>query len=314
MNLSSIDLNLLVAFETLFETRSVTLAGQRLNRAQPSVSNALSRLRSLFGDALFVRTSDGMMPTERAMALMPAISLALEQIRQAMHQAIGFDPADAQGRRFTIAASDYADVVIIPHLVALLRRHAPAADLRVTALDRAAVYEQLDQAAVDLVIGGHLTPPKRMLVETLYEEHFVCIADRRNALLRKQAENLALPLQTYLNLPHALFVPSDDGSTRGAVDTQLDKLRQRRRVAATFAHIVGVPYAVAGTDMIATLAARAVARLAPKSVATWLPPAELGNTAFNIDMVYGRRTQGDAAMIWLRKMMMQAVLKMNTKP
>ncbi|KAG1386375.1 hypothetical protein G6F60_014497 [Rhizopus arrhizus] len=45
MNLSAVDLNLLVAFEALYETRNVTLAGQRIHRAQPSVSSALNRLR-----------------------------------------------------------------------------------------------------------------------------------------------------------------------------------------------------------------------------------------------------------------------------
>ena len=45
MNLANVDLNLLVVFEALYQTRNVTAAGRRLNRAQPSVSNALARLR-----------------------------------------------------------------------------------------------------------------------------------------------------------------------------------------------------------------------------------------------------------------------------
>lgn len=119
MNLSAVDLNLLVAFEALYDTRNVTLAGQRINRAQPSVSSALGRLRLLFQDELFLRTADGMQPTPKAVALMPAVSAALDQIRQALAQGAGFDPQAAAGRRFTVAASDYADVVIVPHIVAL---------------------------------------------------------------------------------------------------------------------------------------------------------------------------------------------------
>jgi DNA-binding transcriptional LysR family regulator len=306
MNLASIDLNLLVVFEALYETRSVTLAGQRLNRAQPSVSNALARLRSLFEDELFVRTAEGMAPTEQAVALMPAIDLALEQIRRALAQGVGFDPAAARGRRFTLAASDYADVVIIPHLVARLRREAPEVDLRVKALDRAAIYGQLDHGSVDLAIGGHLAPPKRMQVEPLYEERFVCIADRRHPLLRGRA----LDLDAYLRLPHALFVPSDDGSTRGVIDVRLDRLGHRRRVAATFAHIVALPYAVLGTDLIASLAGRAAERLAPKGIALHPLPAELGDTSFRIEMVHSRRAQGDAAVAWLRRAVLAAVQAM----
>lgn len=238
MNLSAVDLNLLVAFEALYDTRNVTLAGQRINRAQPSVSSALGRLRLLFQDELFLRTADGMQPTPKAAALMPAVSAALDQIRQALTQGAGFDPQAAAGRRFTVAASDYADVVIVPHIVAALRRDAPGIDLRIARLDRAALYEQLDNGSVDLAIGGHLAPPKRMLRERLYQEHFVCIADRQHPALRGRKLDLA----RYVALPHALFTPSDDGSARGVVDASTSAagpaapgglhLRPHRRAAA----------------------------------------------------------------------------------
>jgi DNA-binding transcriptional LysR family regulator len=313
MNLASIDLNLLVAFEALFDTRSVTLAGQRLNRAQPSVSNALGRLRTLFDDPLFVRSSEGMVPTERAMALMPGIAQALETIRQALSQDVAFDPGAARGRRFTIAASDYADIVLVPYIVALLRREAPDADLRVAALDRASIYAQLDQSTVDVAIGGHLAPPKRMRAEALYQETFVCMADRRHPLLRRRASRAAdrIDLATYLGLPHALFVPSNDGSARGVIDARLDRLRKQRRVAATFAHIVALPYAVLGTDLVATLAGRVASRLAPAGTVIRRLPAELDDTAFSIDMVHGPRSEGDAAGAWLRGRVRAAVSEMN---
>lgn len=48
IDLSSVDLNLLVAFEVLFEERSVTLSAQRLYLGQPAMSATLGRLRSLF--------------------------------------------------------------------------------------------------------------------------------------------------------------------------------------------------------------------------------------------------------------------------
>lgn len=307
MNLSAIDLNLLVAFEALYETRSVTLAGQRLHRAQPSVSNALGRLRALFEDELFVRTADGMLPTERAQTLMPGIARALEHIRHALAPNVHFDPASAQGRRFTIAASDYADIVLMPHLVSVLRHEAPGVDLRVTQLNRATIYDQLDNATVDLAIGGHLSPPKRMVREALYEEHFVCIADRRNPKLRRRV----LDLDTYLALPHALFVPSDDGSTRGVVDAQLDRLGRRRRVAVTFAHVVALPFAVRGSDMVATVASRVAQMLAPSGVITLATPDALGDTAFEVEMVYGRGSQGEAGATWLRQSVRQAVQAMR---
>ena len=296
MNLASVDLNLLVAFEAVFETRNVTLAAQRLHRAQPSVSNALSRLRTLFQDELFMRTAAGMVPTERAMALMPSIGQALAQIREVLDQGAGFDPATASGKRFTIAASDYADIVVVPHILARLRRLAPHTDLRVAKLDRAAIYKQLDEGVLDMAIGGHLTPPKRMLVTPLYEEQFVCIADRRHPRLRKHV----LDLQAFIALPHALFVPSDDGSTRGVIDERL-----------AFAHIIALPYAVQNTDLVATLARRAALQLAGRQIALHALPPELGENAFSVDMVCSRRVQGNAALGWLRRIVGEAVGDMD---
>ena len=57
------DLNLFIAFEVIYNERNLTKAGEVLGITQPAVSNALSRLRDLFDDELFVRTSKGMVPT-----------------------------------------------------------------------------------------------------------------------------------------------------------------------------------------------------------------------------------------------------------
>ncbi|MFY9555033.1 MAG: LysR family transcriptional regulator, partial [Blastocatellia bacterium] len=66
MNLQSIDLNLLVAFEALMEERNVTRAARRVGLSQPAMSNALARLRRTLDDPLLVRTPSGMTPTPAA--------------------------------------------------------------------------------------------------------------------------------------------------------------------------------------------------------------------------------------------------------
>lgn len=313
MNLSRVDLNLLVTFEALYQTRNVTLAGQRLNRAQPSVSNALTRLRVLFGDDLFVRGTAGMQPTELAHALMPAITLALDHVRQAMGQSVAFDPAVPAGRRFTIAASDYADIVLLPRVIARLRKQAPDIDLRVMALDRTTIHDQLDHGVADVAISGHLATPKRMVRTTLYPEDFVCIAHRDHPLLSGTRPRRTIDLATYLRLPHALFVPSDDGSRRGVIDGKLEKLGQQRRVAATFSHIVALPLAVASSDLVATMARRAAQRLATPDIRIYELPKALTDTAFDIDLIHTRRAQADAGVTWLRQEIAAAVAEVTSE-
>lgn len=65
-DLRRVDLNLLIVFETLMHERSVTRAAEKLFLGQPAISAALSRLRGLFDDPLFVRTGRSMEPTARA--------------------------------------------------------------------------------------------------------------------------------------------------------------------------------------------------------------------------------------------------------
>ena len=56
MNIHGVDLNLLKAFDALHTERAVTRAAGRIGLSQPAMSHALSRLRDLFADELFVRT------------------------------------------------------------------------------------------------------------------------------------------------------------------------------------------------------------------------------------------------------------------
>ena len=73
-NLRGIDLNLLPVFEAAYEERSLSRAAPRLAMTQPAMSHALSRLRSVFRDELFIRHSRGMTPTAAADAIYPRVA------------------------------------------------------------------------------------------------------------------------------------------------------------------------------------------------------------------------------------------------
>ncbi|ASM17317.1 LysR family transcriptional regulator [Serratia marcescens] len=296
MNLSSVDLNLLVVFEALYQTRNVTAAGRRLNRAQPSVSNALARLRILLNDPLFVRSGGAMAPTPRAHQLMPQIQQVLEQIHLALAPPARFDPATAGQRRFTLAAGDYADILLLPVIISRLRQTAPGIDIRVSRLDRHNIYRQLDRGEVDIALGGHLSGAESHYVRTLFEEHLVCIASRSHPQLADGRWDLA----RYLSLPHGLYAPADDGSARGLVDRRLAEIGGQRRVAVTFSHIAALPAVVADSDLIATLAASAARHFSDPQRVRILPlPDELAIAPFPIELIAGRQAQRDPALIWL---------------
>src|SRR6202045_3590257 len=92
MDIRAVDLNLLKAFDALIRERAVTKAAGRIGLSQPAMSHALSRLRSLFADDLFVRTPTGMEPTPRAREIAPLVAAAIDHIEAALNLGIGFDP------------------------------------------------------------------------------------------------------------------------------------------------------------------------------------------------------------------------------
>lgn len=200
MNLASVDLNLMVAFKALIEERSVTRAGQRIGLAQPSMSSALTRLRALFDDELFVRTNAGMQPTAKALSLVQPIRDALAQIKGVLEPESRFDPATARDR-LSIAVTDYGDLIVVPPLVVALRREAPGIDLVVRPIvDAALGVTSLERGDVDALIGGHLSASARITRHQLFKESFVCIRDAKRA-----RQNGRLTKIEYASLQHVLF-------------------------------------------------------------------------------------------------------------
>ena len=96
MNIGAVDLNLLKTFIVIWELRSLTAAADRLHLTQPAVSHALRRLREMFDDPLFVRSTSAMVPTETAIRLHEPIARALGIIHEALHTHASFDPATAK--------------------------------------------------------------------------------------------------------------------------------------------------------------------------------------------------------------------------
>ena len=95
MHISSLDLNLMTVFDSLMVKRNVTNAGEAIGRSQPTVSHALGRLRALLDEQLFVKTSERMVPTPRALKLHQQVRQALKNIETAINDEDEFEPATA---------------------------------------------------------------------------------------------------------------------------------------------------------------------------------------------------------------------------
>lgn len=292
MNLASIDLNLLLAFEALFEERSVTAAARRIGLGQPGMSAALSRLRDLMQDELFVRAAGEMRPTAKAFEIAPGIMAALAQIRRTLDAGIGFDPATA-ARSFAIGSTDYTALVLLPDLVAHVRRHAPGVDLRVVGYEKGTVPEMLDRGEVDVALGVFPNPPERAVVTSLFKERFVGLARADHPAI----VDGRIDAQSFAYLPHALVTTRRD--TSGSLDEALAAQGLRRRIALTLPYVMVLPAALERSDLVAALPSRlADCVLAGGRVQRFELPVE--TNPWTVSMLWPASARSDRATAWLR--------------
>lgn len=147
--LARIDLNLLVALQVLIEEGNVSRAAERLFITQSAMSKTLGRLRELFDDPLFTRSSHGMVATPRALEIQKKLNLVLHDV-QGLVAPKEFNPAHYHGE-FKIAVPEYIGMVILPRLMEELQEQAP--HIRIVSISRAEhQLEQLAEGSLDLVI------------------------------------------------------------------------------------------------------------------------------------------------------------------
>jgi DNA-binding transcriptional LysR family regulator len=293
MDLHGIDLNLLVAFEALMAERSVTRAGTRIGRTQPAMSAALSRLRALLRDELFVRGRTGLQPTPRALELAEPLGHALAEIQRTLDFTQLFDPRSS-AMTFNLGFSEHPAFVLLPRLVERLRQVAPAITLRLRdVLARDDAVAMLDAGEVDLAVGVPPTNPTgRILTRPLFEERFVCIVRHGHA-----AAATPLDLEGFLGLSHLLVSPENDRF--GYVDAALARRGLKRRLAVTLPHLYAAPLLVVRSDMIATVMGGVVlASGHADELCVLTPPIDLDPVPFV--MLWHRRNDAHPAQCWLR--------------
>lgn len=118
------DVNLLRVMAVLLEERNVTAAADRLCLSQSAVSKQLAKLREVFDDPLFERTSREMTPTSKALSLAPNIHEVLKQIDQLTIPST-FEPNKSR-RRFNIDLVETAYTVAYPYFMPSLLKQAPS--------------------------------------------------------------------------------------------------------------------------------------------------------------------------------------------
>jgi DNA-binding transcriptional LysR family regulator len=299
MNLRSVDLNLLVVFDAVFQTGSTSVAARHMGMSQPAVSNALARFRAVVGDPLFVRHPQGVTPTEKARELAPVVRQALTMLEAALEQKAGYDYASAS-TDFLVAMEEWSEITLIPNLVQWLREVAPGVRVSITEDKGKVAYDAMRKGTLDMWIAYDRDPlPEDFEAKILFEDERVCLVREEHGIIDRK-----LSLQTYLNTPHVVLNQQIRGMT--GLSAFLMENGWQRNVAMQIASYLSVAPVLLRTDMIATMPKRMALHLLEHYPLKMLDlPFKMPLLAFYLK--WHKSKTRDSRHAWMRKSIVDLV-------
>jgi LysR family transcriptional regulator, nod-box dependent transcriptional activator len=293
-NIRRVDLNLLAALDVLLEERNVTRAADRLGLTQSAASRILARLRHALDDPLFVRTSRGLTPTQRALEIAGPLREHLSSLERLILDRKPFEATTAR-RRFRVAAIDYVQVTLLAPLLRKLQREAAFIDFEIRQ-PSADAERDLEAGSLDLLLMPQQPSGPGIVWTPLYHDDYTCLTWNRHHARR-------LTLSSFAAMEHVLVAPRERAG--GIVDAVLDKHGLSRRVATQVSTFLMVPHLLVGTARIATVPkrmAQELARLHPLKIIR--PPVEI--PGFTICQGWHEIHRHDPGHRWLRAALVEA--------
>ncbi|MFB9214808.1 LysR family transcriptional regulator [Vibrio sinaloensis] len=297
-NWKGVDLNLLVAFQALYQTKSVSLAAEQCFISQSAMSHTLQRMRSLFDDPLFERVGIKMEPTRRAREVAPIIDRLLGSIKNDLLTKKHFSPAQYQGA-WRIGLTDYAEQLFAPQLYDQLKQVSPLSQVSFYNVNRSNYLDIAESEELDVIIGSIENLNRRFLSQHLYTEQHKCLFDPRSVKL-----SLPLTLDKFVSVEHALVSP--DGSLQTQVDQRLAKLGYERRVGVASRNFLTVRRLLIGRELICIVPKRfAEMETASHGLVAVDTPIEVPD--FDIRLLYLKANQYEEKSLCIRDVVAQVV-------
>ena len=287
MNVNDIDLNLLKIFEAIHAEGSVSRAAARIGLTQPSVSHGLARLRTLFGDVLFVRVKGGVEPTPVAQRIAPALIDALRSVQAVLDDAMTFEPATAE-RVFRVHMSDLGEMVFLPPMMRVLHAHAPGVSLETRQIEWDALPAALESGAVDLAIGHLPSLIGGFAHQHLFREEYVTL---RRSVARASGKSGKRQPSDYIAITShrpTLEILRDSG----LID----------RVKLSIPHFMVVPAILSEVDY-AVIVPRTVARAFRRYGLNRISPLPVPQRHFDVGLFWTHRRASEPGHAWLRALM-----------
>lgn len=296
MTPSDIDLNLLRVLDALLENGSVVGAAKTLHLSPPAVSRSLARLRSVVGDPLFVRAGRSLVPTDVAINLRGPARQALEAAVAVLTPTLSSDPARIE-RRFVICADDAVVAALALPLITRVRAAAPGVEIDFVREDPDTIG-RFRSGTIDLRIDAHVEEHHDIESQVILTDRFVAAVRRDHPLLKGR-----MTAKRFAEAHHVTVSPK--GKRTGPIDHALADVGLRREYITTVTSFVVAAHLVAATDLVGSLPHSIVALMSQSLpiVAVAIPVAV---PDFDINLIWHRRDQHDAAHQWLRQQILES--------
>lgn len=300
MHIGKVDLNLYLVLDAIHREGSITRAAVSLNLTQPAVSHALARLRDVYGDPLFTRTVNRMVPTPLARAIMQPVRDALAGLQHTLSGPASFDPATNR-KQIVLGMRDIVETVLLPELVPLLEQRAPLTQVASVRVARRDMETELGSGRLDLAFDVLLPVGPAIAHTKLMEGRFVVVSCKRHPLLRG-----GLTLEKYLQLRHVVVSSRRSGPT--VEDFELSRLGLHREIGMRCQNFFVAWKTVASSRMLLTVPeSHARGDLFQQNLKVWPMPVELPPLA--VHMYWHENLQDDPANRWLRERVLELLRK-----
>ena len=246
--IANLDIKQLRVLHLLLIENNVSRVAAQMGLSQQAVSDQLKKLRATFNDRLFIRKSNGLLATPFAKSLEVEVSDIIARLEKLTEPRV-FDPAQASSV-FTICATDYAQTVILPQLLAELRQRAPKLKVIVTDIEIDNLPLLMDKGEIDLVISFPKFVADKYPIQTLFTETHKCVVskDHDRAEETWQLAQIAEHPQLIISPKRANLV--------GSADEYFESFGFTRNTVMTLPFFSGAAECVASTGLLALLPSR----------------------------------------------------------
>jgi DNA-binding transcriptional LysR family regulator len=298
INLSRVDLNLLVVLHTILEEGGVSRAATKLNLTQSTVSHALARLRAEFGEELFARQGRTLVPTALTKSLQVPLAQALQSLGAVLATASRFDPRRTPAV-FTVAVRDPMEALIVPAMARTLAATASTVEMRCVQVRRRAIEAGLADGSLDVAIDIPLALSPSIRRRQVRVDDLVVMARQTHPRIGRK-----LTLPRYLELDHVRVT----SRRRGAApeDLALAELGFHRRVRLRSRSYAAALRVVEQTDFVLTVPRSAIG-LFPRKPSIRVHPLPFASNGLESVLYWHEAMDADPANRWLRERLLAAV-------